>query len=76
MSRPKSPIDLEKVTLNLFKGDWEFIATRYPNIGPSRVIRDLVRMHRRKLEKSTEDLQLTDLDLEIDFELSGGKPAV
>lgn len=43
--------DLEKVTINLTRGDMEFLQTAYPEIGASKVIRTLVREHCRRIEE-------------------------
>lgn len=46
----KSPDDLEKVTLNLFRGDYSRLSTTYPQAGAALIIRRLIRKHLTDLE--------------------------
>lgn len=62
MGRPKSAISLTKHTLNLFEGDFEFLQSRHPTLGAARVIRDIVRSYRRKLEADSPTVESIDLD--------------
>lgn len=48
--------DLQKHTLHLFKGDYETLQVRYPEIGAARVIRELVRKYIIQLEGAAQPL--------------------
>ena len=61
--RRKADYPLQKVTLNLFEGDWDFLQATYPRIGASRVIRDLVRAHVNKVKKAQGPRPLVDIDV-------------
>lgn len=50
MPKPKD-LDLEKVTLNLYRGDFGRIQAAYDAIGGSKAIREIVRKHIRELEE-------------------------
>lgn len=45
MPRKREVEDLEKVTLNLFKGDFKTLQDLHPYIGAGKAIRTLVRKH-------------------------------
>lgn len=59
----RADFPLTKHTLNLFEGDWEKLEKWHPEIGPSRIIRDLIRAHLRKLEKAQAPLPGVDLEI-------------
>jgi len=40
---PKDKSDLQKHTLHLFAGDFDELRSLFPDIEPSRVVRELVR---------------------------------
>lgn len=48
----KSPNPMEKVTLNLFKGDYAKLGATYPLAGAALIIRRLVRKHIESLERT------------------------
>lgn len=50
MPRKKEAEPLEKVTISLFKGDMEKLQSIYPQIGGSKVIRELTRTHLLNIE--------------------------
>ena len=45
MTRRKLPYDLQKVTLNLRRGDFEWLRVIHGRDGASKVIRDMVQAH-------------------------------
>ena len=49
MPKP-SLVPLEKVTLNLFDGDFARLGELYPSIGPSLALRKILRAHIAKIE--------------------------
>ena len=49
MPKP-SLVPLEKVTLNLFDGDFARLGELYPTIGPSLALRKILRAHIAKIE--------------------------
>lgn len=49
-------LPLQKVTLNLFEGDFGKLQELYPRIGAAKVVRDLVRAHLRKREEPLPEL--------------------
>lgn len=53
MPRPKQR-ELQKVTLNLFEGDFEILQSTYRDIGASKVVRTLVRAHIESLEANVK----------------------
>jgi len=57
MAQRKLTLPIHKVTLNLFKGDWEELAEMHPKLGPSRVIRELVHSHIRKVKDAAAQRQ-------------------
>lgn len=71
MTRRKEEEPLQKVTLNVFKSDYDWLGEQYPALGRTKAIRQLVRMHRLQIEgakASVTDSQL-ELELELDLEL-------
>lgn len=51
MAVRKEAYPLEKVTLNLRQGDWEWLRTVHGKKGASKVIRELVKVHRERSEE-------------------------
>lgn len=63
---------LQKVTLNLFEGEFARLQSLYPNLGAGRVVRDLVHSHLRSIDEKTnqrlpgiEQLNLSPEDADI-----------
>lgn len=60
MPRPKNPEELVKVTLNLNLADYDRLKVMYPQHGPQKVIRALVKAHvnrvTRRVAETTEAL--------------------
>ena len=56
---------LHKHTLLLFEGDYNRLQEIYPEVGAAVIIRQLVRGHIKKFEKSTDPstVKLQDFDL-------------
>lgn len=52
MSKRKSDKPLEKVTLNLFKGDFARLGELHPQIGASVVIREMISAHIRSVDET------------------------
>lgn len=63
----KSPYDLEKVTLNLRKGDAEFLAYHHPQHGYQVAIRLLIASYVDKVKATIDEKlpKIEGLDLEI-----------
>lgn len=47
---------LEKVTLNLFKGDFERLREYHTHLGAGKVVRELVRGHIKAMEAKLEQV--------------------
>lgn len=45
MTRRREPHPLQKVTLNLFEGDWDQLTHMHGHMEASRAVRRLVRKH-------------------------------
>lgn len=69
--RRKEDHPLQKVTLNLFEGDFERLQTLYDRLGAGKVVRTLVRSHLRKIDATAaQTLPEIDLPLPTPTELS------
>lgn len=55
MPRENNP--LLKVTLNVYREDWEKLATLHKGLGPSRVTRELIHAHVRRVEEAMAQRQ-------------------
>lgn len=53
--RRKEDIPLQKVTLNLYEGDFDFLRGLYSRIGAGKIIRKLVRKYRTEIEVKTAE---------------------
>jgi hypothetical protein len=66
MPKRKEAEPLAKVTLNLYRRDWEKLQELYPVIGASKALRSILRQHVTKVEakvaRATEDL-VPEIDL-------------
>lgn len=51
MAVRKLPLDVQKVSVNLIKGDYHALRLAYPSTPPGAVIRKLVHDHVRKLKE-------------------------
>lgn len=58
----KSDPDLQKHTLNLFKGDYERLQLLYPDTGAGAVIRRVVRSFLEQVDSGGDE---TDLNVEV-----------
>ncbi len=65
MARAKENEDLEKVTFRLYKGDCQRLAEAYPDLGPNRATRLILRAHLTKIESR---LAPPGVDIDIDLE--------
>lgn len=65
MTRRPSDIPLEKVTVNLFRGDLARLREMHPELPPSEVLRIILRKHLTELEvhTPTKKVDLTQLEL-------------
>jgi len=71
MGRKKEEFPIEKVTLNLFQGDFAKLRELHGDrLGASRVVRTLVRAHLNAVSAKVEQRKVTQLD--IDLESSNG----
>lgn len=56
MGRSKEVEELQKHTLNLYKGDFEKLQMFYEKVGAGKMIREIVRAHIHKVETRAEQL--------------------
>jgi ribonuclease PH len=63
--RRKEDRPLQKVTLNLFAGDYNQMQALYPRAGAGKIIRELVRRHLRDNE-SRHNRPASDLAIDLD----------
>jgi len=63
MTARKEAYPLQKVTLNLREGDWEWLRQMHGSLGAGKVIRELVMGHRARTENriTTQPLNLRDV---------------
>lgn len=57
--------DLEKVSINLNRGDMAWFQARWPRIGASFVIRKLIREFKKKTESGDTKIDIDALELEV-----------
>jgi hypothetical protein len=62
--RRKEDRPLQKVTLNLFDGDYAALQSLYPRPGAGKIIRELVRRHLRDSEAINRPV--TELPIDLD----------
>ena len=75
--RRREDIPLQKVTLNLYDGDMNFLHALYPGIGASRAIRAIVRRHVNEhlasaAERRGESVKQLDLPIDLVEEALAG----
>ena len=78
MLRRRSNEETERKHVLLFKGDWARLSAQYPQVGPSTVIRQLVRALIRKNDQQINqrlathnmEVSLDDADLNLTSEQS------
>ena len=64
MAKRKEDYPLEKVTLNLREGDWDWLKAMHGRLGASKVIRELVIGHRKRSEElAAQRIPQLELDL-------------
>lgn len=66
--------DLEKVTLNIYTGDKETLATFYSPLGWSVAARELISEHCKSLRKAAEDAGLEGPRPDVELEIPDGQP--
>lgn len=55
---------LQKVTLNLVKGDFAFLQEKYPELGAGKIVRELVRaLVKKQQEKDSAIRSSVDVDI-------------
>ncbi len=69
----KSPQELQKVTLNIVKGDIERIQKYYPSVPWSRVVRRVVYTWLNALDEKTNTHEADNLVVEIPEEFFDGE---
>lgn len=50
MARRQETDPLQKVTMNLYDGDFARLSELYPSLGAGKIVRELVRAHLTKIE--------------------------
>jgi len=60
----KAQFPILKVTLNVYEEDWEKLKILHPKLGPSRVTRELIRAHIRRIEEKQNQSSLSQIDLD------------
>lgn len=58
MAKPKSDIPLEKIALNLGKGDFAMMGQLFPSMGGGKAIRLLVRNYITQIRRQTKPLEI------------------
>lgn len=62
MPRVRELEELQKHTINLYKGDYARLQAMYPDVGANIVIRKLIRKHVNKAMEPKE-VQIEDLEI-------------
>jgi hypothetical protein len=62
---PKAEEELEKVTLNMYRGDMDRLREFYPDIGASAMVRRLVRRFIVQVEKEGGPRIDTEVEIKI-----------
>lgn len=75
MAKRKAPYELQKVTLNLRLGDWEWLRSMHGREGASKVIREMVMGHVERSRAAAEQrfAPIGQLNLPLDAVLAGVK---
>ncbi len=60
----KAAHPLKKITTNVYEDDWEKLAQFHPKLGPSRVLRELLHSHIRRIEERANQAPLTQTELD------------
>lgn len=68
--RRKEDFPLQKVTLNLFEGDFDWLRQNHGKLGAGKVVRELVRGHRSRIETEMAAKPLP--DIHVPKEVLGG----
>lgn len=56
MARSNETEELKKHTLHLYAGDFDKLASFYPDLGPSVAVRRIIRKHLKQLEAQVTSL--------------------
>jgi hypothetical protein len=64
--KKKESYPLQKVTLNLREGDWEWLKAMHGKIGASKVIREIIIAH---CERAKSAAQQSVKDIQLEFPL-------
>lgn len=62
----KARFPLLKVTLNVYKQDWEKLSELHGDLGPSHVVRELIHAHVMKVEQRQTEIGRALTSVEID----------
>lgn len=62
---PRAEADLEKVTMNLFYGDWKKLQSFYPDTGASPIVRRLIRSFVEQIEAGTPVANICDVKVDL-----------
>lgn len=57
MAGKKEVEPLQRVTINLFKNDYEVMQAVYQAIGPQKAIRNIVRQHVQRLRQRAAEMK-------------------
>ena len=68
MTVKKAAYELQKVTLNLRKGDWEWLRQMHGEYGAGKTIRALVIGHRERAEGKAAQRQVSTHELDLNLE--------
>lgn len=69
MARRKEDMPIKKVTLNLFDEDWEKLQIWHPELGASKVVREIVHAYiRANEEKFNQTSKSTGTQLKVNIE--------
>lgn len=69
-------VDLEKVTLRLFRGDKDRLQEKYPTLGYNSAARQIIKNHLRVLDEKASQLKEKEKDLgsSINIDVDGAIP--
>lgn len=71
--KKREAFPLQKVTLNLFEGDFDWLRENNGRLGAGKVIRELVRAHRNRVENRLGPIPVPDIDIDPKEILNDGE---
>lgn len=65
MARPKEDLPLEKVTLNLYAGDFDKLGEMFKTVGASKAIRTIIHAYIQRVEAQLAQAPQVKIDVEL-----------